>query len=136
MLNRVVLVAVGLMLLTFTVAANAQGLVPEVKVTIDHSFVVNGKTLPAGYYTLTYDDAAGSFAVSGRGLKDADALATVQTRLSGPNENIKLTEARLIFDVVGGKYILSEIWVPNQEGFLVGSEKLAHTHSVTKARRS
>ncbi len=129
-----ILVAVGLLLLTFAVA-NAARLVPEVRVAIDHPFIVSGKTLPAGDYTLTFDDVTGSFAVTGRGLKGADVFAPVQTRLLGPNENLKISEARLVFDVVGGKYVLSEIWVPNQEGFLVGSEKPAHTHSVTKGRQ-
>jgi hypothetical protein len=127
-----VLAAVGTMLLTLAAAASAQD-VPVIKVKIDHPFVVMGETLPAGEYKLTYD-SSGSFAVDGPD-KDSVAFAAVETRLSGPDEHVNIPEPRLVFDVTGDIYTLSEIWVPNQAGFLISSEQRPHEHSTTRAHR-
>ncbi len=129
-----VLVAVGALALIFAVAATAEEL-PSLKATIDHPFIANGKMLPAGSYRLDFDSGSQSFSIFGPS-KGADAIAVVEGRLSGPMANMKIGEAKLVFDVVGDKYVLSEIWIPNEAGFLVGTERLAKTHSATKARRS
>jgi hypothetical protein len=126
------LVSMGTLLLVLAAAASAQD-VPVIKVKIDHPFAVIGETLPAGEYTFTYD-SSGSFAIDGPD-KDLAAFAAVETRLSGPDEDVNIPEPRLVFDVTGDIYTLSEIWVPNQAGFLISSEQRPHEHSTTRAHR-
>jgi hypothetical protein len=129
-----ILVGAGAMVFIFVMAASAQK-VPSVNMTVDHPFIVSGKTLPAGDYAITYDSGSHVFSIMGSTNK-ADAIAVVEVRLSVPKENLNPTESRLVFTVVGDKFVLSEIWLPDQNGFLVGAERLAHTRNVTKARRS
>jgi len=126
-----VLVGVGTLLLVLAAAASAQD-VPVIKVKVDHPFVVIGETLPAGEYTFTYDAGGASFNIDGPN-KDQAPFAAVETRLSGPDEHVNIPEPRLVFDVTGDVYTLSEIWVPNQAGFLISSEQRPHEHSITKA---
>ena len=133
MLNKV-LVGAGAVVFIFAMAASAQE-APAVDMSIDHPFVASGKMLPAGDYTFTYDSASHIFSIMGLANK-ADAMAVVETRLYGPKENLNPTEARLVFNVVGNQYVLTEIWIPGQDGFRVAAERLAHARSVTKAHRS
>jgi hypothetical protein len=129
-----VLAGAGAMVFMFAMAASAQE-APAVDMSIDHAFFASGKMLPAGEYTLTYDSASHVFSIMGLSNK-ADAMAFAETRLSQPNENLNPAQTRLVFDVVGSQYGLSEIWIPGQAGYRVAGERLAHARSVTKTRRS
>jgi hypothetical protein len=40
-----------------------------------------------------------------------------------------------VFDVVGDSYILSEIWLPAGDGYLVAATKGPHTHKTVKAKK-
>lgn len=40
--------------------------------------------------------------------------------------------AGLVFDVVGDKNVLSEIWIPGVDGYLIQVSKGHHTHKVVK----
>ncbi len=128
-------VALGVLLIALTAVASAQD-VPTIKVKIDHPFVVMDSTLPAGEYTMTYDLGANSFEINGSGPDGPEAFTAVETRISGPFEEVNITEPCIVFDVTGDKYVLSEIWVPKQAGFLVSSEQKDHDHSITRAHRS
>ncbi len=129
-----VLVAVAAIGLMFAINASAQGF-PTVRVTIDHSFIANGKSLPAGDYSITYDPVLNGFSILGA-AKGSDAMAIVESRLSAKEGDLSSLSTRLLFDVVGDKYVLTEIWLPNQAGYVVGTRRLAHTLSAAKAHRS
>ncbi len=128
-------VAVGILLIALAALANAQD-VPVIKAKIDHPFVVMDSTLPAGEYTSAYELGANSFTITGSGPDAPEAFTAVETRISGPTEQVNIPEPCLVFDVTGDKYVLSEIWVPHQAGFLVSSEQKDHDHSITRAHRS
>jgi hypothetical protein len=110
------LVGAGAMAFIFVMPASAQE-VPSVNMTVDHTFIVSGKALPAGDYTISYDSGSHVFSIMGPTNK-ANASAVVEARLSRPKENLNPTESRLVFAVVGDQYVLSEIWLPDQNGFL------------------
>jgi hypothetical protein len=38
----------------------------------------------------------------------------------------------VIFDKFGDSYYVSEVWVPDRDGFVVGGTKEVHTHHAVK----
>ncbi|HYA49454.1 MAG TPA: hypothetical protein VEG35_07115 [Burkholderiales bacterium] len=92
-------------------------------VKVDFPFVAGAKTLQPGTYTVTMpNDNAVAF--DGPGGK---AILVIQTQLARRDQN---TDLEVVFDVVGGKYLLSEVWFPEHDGYLVLSTRQAHKHAV------
>jgi hypothetical protein len=59
-------------------------------------------------------------------------MMPVITRL-GRHDND--TDPELIFDKVGGKFLLSELWLPDLDGFLVLNTPVDHEHRVLGGSR-
>jgi hypothetical protein len=93
------------------------------EVNIDFPFTVAGKALPAGKYTVEMPDA-NSIAVRGA------AGAGVMVVLTQLGRHDKDKDLELVFDKVGDAYLLSEVWFPDQDGYLLLSTKEAHSHAV------
>lgn len=100
-----------------------------VKAKIDFAFSAGGKVLPAGEYEFQKDDAAYVFRIQGQG-KTGD-IVNIVTSLTRELHS-EPQAASLVFDVVGNKYILSEIWIPGYDGYLVQATKGRHTHKIVK----
>jgi hypothetical protein len=66
-----------------------------------------------------------------RPAKGTQVEAAVITRLAKPE--VALVEPKVIFDKVGDKYTLSEVWLPGRDGFLLTGTKAPHTHHAVKA---
>ena len=99
------------------------------KAKIDFAFSVGNKVLPAGEYVFTKDEQVQAFRIQGAGKTgDVVNIITLLSREVGANPK----GAALVFDTVGDKYILSEIWIPGIDGYLVQVTKGAHTHKVVK----
>jgi hypothetical protein len=109
-----------------------QGTPGALKAKIDFAFTAGGKVLPAGEYEFRADESAPVFRIQGAG-KTGDVVSII-TRLTRELRQEPQT-ASLVFDVVGGKDILSEIWIPGVDGFLVQMTKGAHTHKVVKIEK-
>lgn len=124
-----ILVTVGLFALLAVMSGYGQE--PSIKAKIDFPFTVEGKALPAGQYSFMRDTEAPVFRVQGEGK--ADALATIVTRLSGEMHTTP-QDAHLVFDVVGGTHILSEIWIPGEDGYMMHVEKGKHEHKVLNVK--
>ena len=101
------------------------------KAKIDFAFVAGGKTLPAGEYEFRKDDATQTFRIQGAG--STGDIVNIITELSAGVRN-NPQAASLVFDQVGDKYVLSEIWIPGLDGYLVQVTKGHHTHKVVTAR--
>jgi hypothetical protein len=87
--------------------------------------VVGGGELPAGSYLFQVDkDQVLVRSQSGPGK---GAFAAILTRL-GRHDND--AEPELVFDKVGGKYLLSEVWFAGEDGNLLLSTKEQHDHRV------
>jgi hypothetical protein len=97
-----------------------------VKAKVAFPFTVEGKALPAGQYVFTLQESGDVFRVVGEGK---DVMATVVTRLGGEMRSAP-KGTHLVFDKVGELYLLSEIWVPGEDGFLLLATKGVHAHKT------
>ena len=103
-------------------------------ITTDFPFVVQGKTVPAGTYVLRLKPDMTEFTLT---QSDSPAPAgatavTTMTRLGGaqpPKGN-----SRVVFDKAGDSFYLSEIWLPDQDGWLVHAASGKHTHRVVEGK--
>lgn len=100
---------------------------PTINAKIGFSFTVEGKILPPGPYEFRRDAEAKVFRVQGEGTNGA--LANILTRLAGDMHTTP-QDSHLVFDVVDGIYMLSEIWYPGEDGYLVLATKGKHEHKV------
>lgn len=107
-------------------AARAQGnAVRSVTTKIDFAFVLNGKTLPAGSYTLEADESR--VILRPQAGKAEGVIASVMTRLGRHDRD---ADPELVFDSIEGKYLLSEVWLPGEDGYLLLGTKERHDHRV------
>ena len=109
---------------------------------IPFKFEAGGKKFPAGNY---------SFAQKGDGQialrKEPDGeevLIPFSQRIPQPEPSIE--EPQLVFDEVGNfepsyteyytDYLLAEVWLAGEEGFLVHTTKGAHKHQTVKGEKA
>jgi len=109
----------------------AYGQLPPLKAKIDFSFTAGGKVLPAGEYEIVIDTTANVVRVEGQG--NAEAALPIITRTSG-EMRANPREADLVFDVVGDTYVLSEVWSPAEDSYLVMATKAPHEHKVIRLK--
>ena len=98
---------------------------------VPFKFMLSGKTYDAGKYELRVNNTEQVVELTAPGQKGS--FVEAMTRLAEP-EN-KMTEARLVFDKVGDTAYLSEVWLPEQDGYLMFAAKGKHTHHVVKLQR-
>ena len=94
--------------------------------SIPFAFTVQGKQLPAGRYSLQPDNGNPSIVVIRSVSRSAKPLVVITTMRESLNPS---GQAKLVFDRVGGKYFLSQIWPGN--GAEIGRqvpEKSAEMH--------
>ena len=99
-----------------------------VKADVPFAFQVGNKPMPAGSYEIRLDREAGTVEVEGAS-KGANALAGVITSLAPPPHS-DANDSHLVFDVVGDKYVLSEVWQQGNDGLLLFATKGPHRHHV------
>lgn len=116
--KRLIVLLAALVAMSFGLAYAQTG-----TVKIDFPFMANGKTLQPGTYTVTMPNE-NVVAFEGSGGK---ALMVVLTMLARRTES---SDLEVVFDVVNGKYLLSEVWYPEHDGYLLLSTKQAHKHAV------
>jgi hypothetical protein len=92
---------------------------------IGFAFTAGGRALPAGRYQIEIN-ASGPVLLRGN-AKDSGVILSVLTRL-GPRD-MKTTK-ELVFDKVGDKVTLSEIWLAGEDGYLLVATPEKHTHVV------
>jgi hypothetical protein len=118
-------VGLGLLLLT-NASASAQTV--NMRASIPFNFVLEGRTLPGGEYTLrslAEGQAEHAWAVSLRGA-DRSTLKEGAIFFTNPCDSRQVSpEAKLVFHRYDGEYFLSEIWM---RGYMVG-------HRVPRSRR-
>jgi hypothetical protein len=113
----------SLLVLTLgAVAALAQR--PRATVQVPFDFVAGGTELAAGTYHVSVDNSNPNLIVVRSDKGDHKGMCNVITRLS-PSESSK---PQVVFDKVGEKRILSEIYLPGLDGFQLAGTKGEHTH--------
>jgi hypothetical protein len=123
-LSGLTAVALGLFLICLAVTASAQD---RGTAKIDFPFVYGTHQLPAGTYAIEADPMQGTVRLASKDAKNATVTMIVITRL-GRHDNDPDTE--LVFDKVKDKLVLSEIWLANNDGYLVTNTPGNHEHLV------
>ena len=123
------MLAVGF--LTLLAAVPVFGQPSAIRMQVSFPFTVEGKVLPAGIYNMVKDEVAGVFKISDEGKNEAATL--ILTRFSA-GAHAAPSEALVVFDKLGGTYVLSEIWVPGQDGYALAITKAKHEHVVVKGK--
>jgi hypothetical protein len=106
--------------------------VHKMVVDIPNAFTASSAQLPAGRYEVTLNGVLHQ-TVNFRNL-DGKKSATAMISTAIAADPAKENDGRLIFDVVGQQYILSEVWMPGHDGFLITGFKndSAHKHAIAK----
>jgi hypothetical protein len=95
--------------------------------SVTFPFQVGDKILPAGLYSIEQPKADLLVLRNAKGNVVEMPIIIRVAKLSPP-----LTESKVIFDKFGNSYYISEVWVPDRDGFVVGGTKEVHTHHVVK----
>jgi len=116
-------------LLTLLAVASAYGQgVTVLRASVPFAFETHGTSLPAGAYQFKVRIANYSLVISGD--KTADVRVPIITQLSGFSV---FRDAGLVFDTFEGHHVLSEIWIPGEDGVLVSATPKKHTHDMVIA---
>ncbi len=122
-----IVVPIGLFVLLATGFGFAQiQTIQSLRANIPFQFVVEGKTLPAGEYNFIRSADNGSFQIIST-KKGPSAVALVITTLGGAIHSTP-QDSHIVFDKIGDTYTLSEIWIPQLDGFLLHATKEKHEH--------
>lgn len=103
-----------------------------VKAQIGFPFTVEGKVLPSGTYDFVRDEVAGIFKVSDE--KGNEVAAPIHTRLAAAAHAVP-ANSLVVFDKLGGTYVLAEIWIPGQDGYVLAITKGKHEHMIVKGKK-
>ena len=122
LLSALTAAALGFLLIGLAATASAQ---TRGAAKIDFPFVAGAKQLAAGAYEFAVDN--GKVVLRSNDSKGAMVAMIVITRL-GRHDND--TDTELVFDKVNDKFVLSEIWLGNEDGYLVASTPGNHEHRV------
>ena len=106
------------------VAGAALAYAQQATVDIGFPFVVAGKDMAAGKYTI---DVTAAGPVVLRGTASTLGLMTVITLLGRHDKD---PDPELVFDKIGGKFFLSEVWLPGKDSCLLLGTKERHEHAV------
>jgi len=91
---------------------------------VDFPFVVAGKDMPAGKFSVEIP-ANGPLVFHG-----PDKSRIIMTFVTTLGRHDRDSDAEFVFDKVGGKLILSEVWAPNKDGLLLVATSERHEHAV------
>ena len=119
------------MLIVFAVTpAFTQSSANAGRVSIPFQFQAGQKTLPAGSYRITHEGSTPTVLRVSESSKKETVYVKIITRLA--REDSSQGGTRLVFDSQGDQRILSEVWLPGRDGFLVYGTAGKHTHEVVK----
>jgi hypothetical protein len=128
--------------LAMAVAASAPNALAQSTFKVDFEFKAGGSNYPKGEYSVKpKDDSHITLKQQSTG-KEFDLLFT--KRLEQPKP--PLADPQLVFNVVGDfapsyteyitVYVLSEVWQPGADGFLIRAMKGAHKTEIVKGQKS
>lgn len=113
--------------------ARAVGVGQELAFNVKFDFTADEKVFKAGEYMISGDSkGTGELRIQRADGKFHNVL-TPMTRLARQHQG-DAPKASLVFDTVGDKHILSEVWLPGQDGYLLRPAKEAHEHDVVDVK--
>jgi hypothetical protein len=127
------------MIMALSIVATQAAAFAQGTFKIPHKFDAGGKKLPAGTYWIgTRDDGRLALRQDEKGL---EIILPVLRRMPQPAPPV--AEPQVVLDAVGNfepsyteyvtDYILSEVWLPGQDGFIIRALKGAHKHETIPA---
>jgi len=119
-------------LFTLFTVVSTYGQESSITSNIPFQFTSTGKAFPAGEYKFTRNAGMNVFTIAGPGK--VSGLAQVITRIAGAMHTTP-ADAHLVFDKLGDTYILSEIWIPGEDGYMFNVTKEKHTHKIVDVPR-
>jgi hypothetical protein len=97
------------------------------KANIDFAFVAGKAQFAAGPYEFEVNNAKAMLTLRAKDPKAGTVMMPIITRL-GRHDKDQDTE--LIFDKVNNQLLLSEVWLPNEDGYLLLNTPVNHEHRV------
>ncbi len=128
-MKRGVLFVIAALVLLGTIGGGAVYAQEVSIVNIPFQFTVNNKVMQPGKYEVTVTDAT---VISVTPEKGQAVFVPSITRLAQQKPG---TESVLIVDKLENKYILSEFWLPGEDGYLVTDTKQPHQHHMIKGTK-
>ncbi len=139
-MKRLILLSVGA--LVFALIAGSTAAYGQSMFKIPFKFQAAGKKLPAGDYWVA-PKGEGQIALR-KEPGGEEILIPFTERLAQPETPIE--EPRLVFDMVGNfepsyteyitEYLLAELWLPGEAGYLIHVTKGAHKDKIIKAEKA
>ena len=111
-------------------STRAQAADSVVVAKVAFAFHVGDKLFPAGAYRVTSRGPAGSVLVIRGENGGGSSILPVATRLARQERPDHPTSGNLVFDRVGDERFLSEVWLPDDDGYLVRGTAEEHQHDV------
>lgn len=122
----------------FALAAAAPPVSAQTAFKVPFKFESGGKKFPAGAYVVTQ---SGDGQLAFQQLASGKETAVPFTQKLPP-PNPPMAEPRLVFDEVGNfepsyteyftVYVLAEVWLSGQDGYLIHTTKGAHKNQIVK----
>lgn len=138
-MKRMVILAV--MALAFALVAGGTVTYAQGTFKIPFKFEAGGKKFPPGEYWVA-QKGDGQITLRQESKAEEVTITFIQ-KLAEPKPAIE--EPQLVFDMVGNfepsyteyvtDYLLAEVWLPGEGGFLVFTTKGAHQHQTIKGQR-
>ena len=114
--------------MTMAAALAAPAQTQTLRVTIGHAFTAGDKQFPAGQYQISRDPGVSFIRLASRDGKTTTQLP-ILTRIAAAMHTTP-KDAHLVFDKIGQRHVLSELWIPGHDGFVLNSPKEEHEHEV------
>ena len=122
-----------LAILATSLPSHAQSSNGTISATFNFEFMVGNKAFPAGDYKFVHQPRA----VPALQIQSADgkhhAAVTVLTRLARLHDG-DAPKASFVFDTVGEKHFLSEVWIQGEDGYLLHESKEKEKHDVVEVK--
>lgn len=115
-------------LLTLLSALSVYAQSHAVRAKIPFAFSAAGKRFPAGQYDFFPNEGSPIIKMASEDGK-ISVLITALTRTAGAIHNTP-EDAHVVFDKMGETYVLSELWVPGIDGYVLSTTKEKHEHHV------
>ena len=124
MKRRVFLTAVALVVAF--VVGGGMAYAQSVSAEIGFPFVAGGKEMAAGKYTVRLTEERERMLV----LMGPGGLQVIMPIITTLGRHDQDPDMEFVFDKVDGKTMLSEVWLPRKDGFLLLASKGPHEHTV------
>jgi len=122
------LTTISLVTLLAVASARGQGATTVLRANVPFAFEAHDTSLPAGTYQFKVRLADHSVVISG--ANPPDVRLQIITELSGFSV---FRDTGLVFNTYEGKHVLSEIWIPGENGVLLSITPKEHTHDMVIA---